>query len=129
MTLTGLADALLKAHERLEPAGLITWERADAGRDRQGHLRGAPAGRGWFSPRSLGLVFTTSSELSPSIDRTMGYPCAACLSPLLSDAAITSDFSKDFILFLLDFLRLLQKNVLCLGSRDQQAISKATYGN
>ena len=44
MTLTGLAEALLKAQERLEPEGLVTWERADAGRDRQGHLRGAPPG-------------------------------------------------------------------------------------
>ena len=45
-----------------------------------------------------------------------------------SDAAIASDFSKRFILFLLGFLRLFQKNILCLGSRDQQALSKATIG-
>ena len=29
-TLTELAEALLKAQERLEPEGIVTWERADA---------------------------------------------------------------------------------------------------
>ena len=45
-----------------------------------------------------------------------------------SDAAIASDYSKGFILFLLVFLRLLQKTVLYLGSTDHQFLSKATIG-
>ena len=70
---------------------MTTDARADAGRDRQGHLRGAPpgplAGDGSLPGRWAGLDFTTSSGLSPSIDRTTSGPCAACLSPLLGASA------------------------------------------
>ena len=57
---------------------MTTDARADAGRDRQGHLRGAPQGPlpgdGSLQSRWAGLAFTTSSGLSLSMDRSTSGP-------------------------------------------------------
>ena len=71
---------------------------------------------------AVSAVCTNSHDILSLVSSAMAAPVNS------SDAAIASDLSKGFILFLLGFLRLFQKTLLCLGSRDQQALSKATIG-